>query len=246
MFLIFSAILFSIVFAFGLEAIVYSDDYLYLIFSVLLLISLFGIKVVTKKWSVWFLALVFVSFSVTMLWLIDTSIEKHIFIFLDAIVYYFMLLAAKRMAKNIKDETARSILAAVIMAIIFLFFSASYGIYLNFTIASWLLMLFYFAVISIVSYQYFLIVNPDDKKKVATHSMIIGFAMMQIAWIINFWPFGYLTTGIILLMAYFVFWDLTQNYFLDNLSRKRVVVNLFIFVAISGMILSTSRWFLIV
>ena len=130
----------------------------------------------------------------------------------------------------------------VLMATIFLFFSASYGAYLNFEAPVWFLMIFYFVNIWLVSYQYFVSIEGRDKVVVLIYSFMLGFAILEMGWIINFWPLSYLTTGFILFMFYYVLWDLVQSYFFNNLSRKKVFFNLLFFVIISSVILFSSTW----
>jgi uncharacterized PurR-regulated membrane protein YhhQ (DUF165 family) len=96
-------------------------------------------------------------------------------------------------------------------------------------------------VTTLVSFQYFWLIN-DDKKNVLNFSLVLGFVMAEIVWVLNFWPFGYLTTGVITLIFYYVFWDLVQCHFLNNLSKKRVVANMIIFALMVTMVLSSTRW----
>ena len=197
---------------------------------------------IIKNWSLWYLIFLF-SLSVWIIvHLIDYPLEKYIFVVITSIVYYFFLFAGYRLKNNPDDKDARGIIAMSLMATVFLFFSATYGVYLNFEVASWLLMLFYFVNITIVSYRYFTIIEKRNKKLVSVYSLVIGFGLLEMGWVINFWPFGYLTSGVVLLMFYYILWDLTQNYFSNNLSKRTVLVNLFLFIVVSGMVLYTSRW----
>jgi len=66
--------------------------------------------------------------------------------------------------------------------------------------------------------------------------------MAEIVWILNFWPFGYLTTGVISLIFYYVFWDLIQCHFFNMLSKKRVLGHMLIFGFLVAMVLSSTRW----
>jgi len=242
MFLYIPAIFQAILFALGLELIIFYNQLFWVFFVIFLIISIASFRIVVRKWSFWYLLVLFLLSVWTIIHLIDQSIDRHIFIFISALIYYFLLLGIHRSEKNINDQTAQSLISMVLMATIFLFFSASYGIYLNFKISSWLLMLFYFVNITIVSYQYFATIERRKKRIVLIYSLVIGLAMLQMGWIINFWPFGYLTTGFILLMFYYILWDLVQNYFLGNLSKKKVFINLIFFILISAIVLGSSRW----
>jgi hypothetical protein len=178
-----------------------------------------------------------------MLYFVDFGITKQIFIFLSAAVMYISLLGGYRLGKYPKDQTARGMVSASIMAAIFFFYSAGYGTYLNFYVPVWTLMIFYFVVTFILTLTYIKIINATNKKKIETiYGFLLGFSMMEIAWVINFWPFGYLTTGVISLIFYYILWDFVQSYFMNILSKKRVVANSLVFGCVIILILTTSRW----
>jgi len=140
-----------------------------------------------------------------------------------------------------RDKTARGIIAAGSIATFFLFYALSYGIYLNFDIPLWVLMLVLTFVTILVSFQYFWLIN-ENKKHVLNYSLVLGLVMAEIIWVLNFWPFGYLTTGVITLIFYYVFWDLVRCHFLDELSKKRVVANMIFFGFLVALVLSSARW----
>ncbi|MBA4320167.1 MAG: hypothetical protein C0412_17340 [Flavobacterium sp.] len=176
-----------------------------------------------------------------MLYLIDSFAQKQVFLVLGSFIYYMALMGIFRLKNAPQDQTARGMIAASAFTALFFFYSATYGIYLNFSISLWILMVVYLIATWMISYEYLGIIN-DNKKTVQSYSLILGMLMAEIAWAINFWPFGYLTTGIITLICYYIFWDLTQSHFLHNLSQKRLIVNLAFFSVIIGLILTTSRW----
>jgi hypothetical protein len=93
----------------------------------------------------------------------------------------------------------------------------------------------------LLSFQYFWLIN-DNKKNVLNYSLILGLIMAEIVWVLNFWPFGYLTTGVITLIFYYVFWDLATCHFLDELSQKRVIANMIFFGLLITLVLSSARW----
>ena len=129
------------------------------------------------------------------------------------------------------------------MATMFFFFSSSYGIYLNFVISLWVLMFFFLVVTCLITLQYMAIVGHENKWHLKlVYSFLLGFSMMEFGWIINFWPFGYLTTGVISLIFYYILWDFVQDYFLHRLSKKKVVANSVFFVFLIVLILTTSKW----
>jgi len=241
-FLYLPAIFQSLIVSLILELMLLHRGFFWIYFVVFLAISLISFRIYSKVWSGWFIAGIFYASIWAILHLIDYDVERHIFIAIGALVNYFLLFGIYRIAKKPDSETAKSIIAMSNMAVIFLFFSASYGVYLNFDIPSWLLMTFYFFNIALISYQYFVLIGEENKRKVLVYSLILGFGVLEMGWVINFWPFGYLTTGTILLMFYYIIWDLSQNYFKNILSVKKVLVNLIFFMIASSVVLYSSIW----
>lgn len=190
----------------------------------------------------WYIGLVFFLSTWTILHLIDYDVEKQIFVTIGTLVNYFLLFGIYRINNKPDSRTARAVISMSLMAVAFLFFSSTYGIYLNFDVSSWELMVFYFVNMVFLSYQYFGVIGESRRKMALIYSLILGFVTLEMAWIVNFWPFGYLTTGVVLLMFYYVIWDIAQNYFLNIISIKKVVVNLVFFLIASGMVLYSSIW----
>lgn len=242
MFLYFPAIFQTIFFILALEAVLFYKGFFWFSFVAFLIIFLISFRIFSKVWSGWFIATVFYCSIWTILHLIDYDTERHIFIIISGLVNYFLLFGVYRISAKPDSETAKSVVAMSVMAVIFLFFSSTYGVYLNFNLASWFLMTFYFFNIAIISYQYFLLTGEENSKKVLVYSLVLGFCVLEMGWVINFWPFGYLTTGTVLLMFYYIIWDLSKNYFQNILSVRKVVLNLIFFMLMSGMVLYSSIW----
>lgn len=241
MFFHFRALAHSILFFLILEMIAYDDRWIFWLSFLLVGATLWGVIKILKKFIFSAIPVVFAISATAMLYLIDSFAQKNVFILLGSLIYYMALLGIFRLKFAPKDQTARGMIAASAATALFFFYSAAYGIYLNFSIPLWGLMGAFLAVTTLVSYEYFSIIR-SDKKTVRTYSLILGMLMAEVAWMINFWPFGYLTTGAVTLIFYYLFWDLTQSHFLNTLSQKRLIANLLFFGAIVGLILATSRW----
>ncbi len=207
----------------------------------ILLLAAWSAKKVGKKWGYAIIPAILAFSSVLLHYLIDSTAGKQIFIALSSFLYYLALLGTYRLGDYQKDQTARGLVSSSLIAAIFFFYSSVYGIYLNFAIPLWIFMLLFLGATFGASRQYFLLINPD-RKIVSSYSLILGMVIAEIAWVINFWPFGYLTTGVIVLMLYYVLWDLVQSHFLNLLSKKRVVANMAFFSFLIILILATSRW----
>jgi hypothetical protein len=234
-------ILYSLVFLFGLEATVFFRQYAFLIFFVLFIISLYQGKMVGKKWIFSVLPVFFTLSSAALLYLITFDAERQLFILLASSMYYLSLFGAYRLFLCPTDKTARGMNMAATASTIFFAFASAYGLYLNFLVSLHWLMLAYLLVALLVSYQHFSIIN-EDKRTAWVYSFILALVMAELIWVLNFWPFGYLTTGVIALILYYTLWDLVQSHFLNILSKKRVVGNLIFFSVMIGMILLSSKW----
>jgi len=241
MFFALPVFIYSLLFLLGLEVIVFWEGGIIAAVIILTVISFLMARKIGKRTSCCIIPSLFALSSLAMLYLIDSFIERQVFVLLSASLYYLGLLGLWRLKSYDKDQTARGMIAASATTVVFFFYTASYGIYLNFLIPLWILMLSFFIVTTAVAYQYLRIIN-DKKRIVWSYSIALGMVMAEVAWVINFWPFGYLTTGVIVLMLYYVFWDLIQSYFLNILSKKRVVANMVFFSLLITLILFTSRW----
>ncbi|KKT94954.1 MAG: hypothetical protein UW95_C0006G0019 [Parcubacteria group bacterium GW2011_GWC1_45_14] len=194
-----------------------------------------------KRWAMLPIPIMLGLSSVGLLAFIDSDTKKFAFIVLTSIVYYFCLLGLYRFKSCHKDQTARGMIAATAVSAIFLFYCSAYGIYLNFSIPLWVVMILFLLPTTLISYQYFQLIE-EDKGKVWLYSLVIGLAMTEISWVLNFWPFGYLTTGVTMLIFYYVLWDMVQSYFLKIMSKGRVVTNIVFFGILATMVLMSSRW----
>lgn len=242
MFLKLRPLICSLFFIAGLEAIVFFPEYVLFIVFFLFLFSLYQGKRIGKGWNFSVLPVFFTLSSVALLYLVTLIYEQQTFIILASIMYYLSLLGAYRLSRYENDQTARGMNMAATAATIFFTYAGAYGVYLNFLVPLYWLMAVYLVVTLLVSYQYFYIIKKTDKSLVWIYSFILALAMSEIIWTMNFWPFGYLTTGVIALILYYVLWDLIQSHFLNLLSKKRVVVNIILFSFVIGLILLSSKW----
>jgi hypothetical protein len=187
----------------------------------------------------------FVTGSFALLYFIQSRWQQHFFILICAFVYYFIHIALYRLRACKKDQTALGILSAGNVATIFLIYAVAFGIYLNFAIGLWFFMTVIIIITMTMGFQYFFLIN-DDKMTVLSFSLILAFIMAELIWVLNFWPFGYLTTSVSALAFYFVFWDIIQCHFLQKLSKRRIVANMIFLGVIVAIVLSSTRWLPIV
>jgi hypothetical protein len=176
-----------------------------------------------------------------LLYFVQSTKQQLFLTAISAVAYYFIHISLYRLKNYSKDKTAHGIVAAGCMATIFLFYAMTYGIYLNFNIQPWVLVSILMLVTIMVSFQYFWLIN-ENKKNVLNFSLVLGLIMAEIVWVLNFWPFGYLTTGVITLIFYYVFWDMVRCHFLDKLSKKHIIANMVFLGGLVALVLSSTRW----
>lgn len=235
-------LLFSLVFFASLETIVSTGEHVFVITAFLFALSLYEGRSIGGKWIFSVLPMFFVLSSVALLYLISGDVQQQIFIFLASSMFYLSLFSAYRLGKYSGDQTAKGMNMAAAFATIFFTYASAYGLYLNFLVPLYYLMITYLVVTLLVSFQYFVIIKKDEINKVWMYSFLLAMIMAEIIWTMNFWVFGYLTTGVIALILYYILWDLTQSYFLNLLSQKRVVANMVFFSCMAVLVLLTSKW----
>jgi hypothetical protein len=242
MFLKLRLFVFGLLFLGGLELAIFQPRYIFLLAGIIVLMAFFEGKRSGGHWIFSILPSVLSIFSIAQLFLIGLVYEQQVFVLLAASMYYLALLSAYRLGEYRQDQTARGMNMASSMATIFFAYASIYGWYLNFLVPLYWLMLAYLVVTLFVSYQYFIIIKPGDKRNVWLYCFTLSLIMAEIVWTMNFWPFGYLTTGVVALILYYVLWDLIQSHFLNLLSKRRVIANMVFFSIMIIMVLITAKW----
>lgn len=251
----------SLIFLGALEVSVFFEGLFFQVLFFLVFFSVLIIWPVTKRFR--FLALpFFLSIgSLNLLFLIDNSIEKHIFAVISSIVYYFSILGVYRLKKYKCDQTAQGIVNFVTLASAFFWFVSNYGWYLNFEIGIWALVLTFVGSTFLINWsslaiceESFTIITKskgfhgdliDGSQVVFFLNMILSIIMGQVIWGLSFWPFGYLTTGLVALIIYFLFWDIFRLFILKRLTKRLVLSDVFLTCFLISVLLFTARWNLV-
>ncbi|MFZ5982460.1 MAG: hypothetical protein ACOYS2_02745 [Patescibacteria group bacterium] len=241
MFLKFKIILFTLIFSLGLESILFFGSWWLFSIGILLLLAIFQGKKLGGRWIFAVLPSVFSIFSAGLLYLVTLPGERQAFIALSSLMYYLSLLGIYRLKKAPTDQTARGMVVAGSFTALFFAFSASYGFYLNYLVPVYVLMLGYFAISLLISYGT-LIFFKKGEGNIWFFSFVLSFLVAQIVWTLNFWPFGYLTTGVIALILYYVLWEIIRGHISLVLSKKRLVGHLVGVSVLIGIVLLTSKW----
>jgi hypothetical protein len=240
-----SVFLHTVLFIFGLAVTAkYGDSLLFYAWTIIALV-LVTVRIVRSFVSesgwVFFLPVLLTASSVALLAFISKLSEQRLFLALAMFAYYTLLLGLYRLSRAPQDVTARAMVSMNAMITMFFYFSVLYGLYINFTVPLWLFMVLY-GLGAFGTLAQYLRILTTDKKRISLYSLIGALALSELAWVVNFLPFGYLTSGVIVLMFFFVLFDLAQSEILQVLSKKRALTHIGIFVALLIMVLWSSRW----
>lgn len=183
----------------------------------------------------------------TLLSFIDSSVEQQIFLLIATAMLYTALIGLYRLKFAPKDQTAVAFIHTAGMAALFLFYASIYGFYLNFTFPLWGLMVVFFigtALTSLVT----LGCNRENENKhrIKLYSVLLGLTMSELAWIISFWPFGYLTTASITLVFYFIAWEIAWASLEGVLTLKKTLIRMIFFFSLVILLLISTPWNIIV
>jgi len=260
MFLKLQPLIYSIFFLLSLETVVLQESWVKSVAWVLFFLTVIIVWPLTRKPR--FIALpFFLSLSaLALLSLVDHAVEKQVFIFLTAVIYYLTLLGGYRLRFYSSDQTALGMVNLATLATAFMWFTAALGFYLNFKVDYWMIIVFV-GTIFLISLPSFC-TNAKDKsdrlEKSGRHNpnleligvvflnLILALTMSQVFWGILFWPFGYLTLGGSALIIFYEFWDVIRLYLRGELTTKRMVSNWVVGAVLLAGILLTAQWSLVV
>ncbi len=217
-------------------------------FSILFLscIAAISVKKVTKKYSGIPIPLLFAIATPTLLFLIDKLFHRQLFAFLASIAFYSLLLGLYRLRFAPRDETARAFLSASAMAALFLFFASMYGLYLNFTVPLPVLLLSFFLGTLGIAYQTFFSVSFGNRKQSLLYASFLGLVSAEAVWVASFWPFGYLTSGAVLLVFFSFLWEFLFSDLSGVFSQKRMYTRAALSLFLFALLLSSSPWRMVV
>jgi hypothetical protein len=232
-------------FAHARELLFSLSGYMSTILPLCLLSALLGKRILRRAVRI-FVPLLLVFVVPVLLSLIDNGVNAAIFIAIGSILYYLAFLSLYRLKNAPTDQTAQALLHATLMAASFFFFSSLVGIYLNFTLAPAFLMLVVAGVISTITFVSFLTVSREDKDRNVLYSLLVGVLMAELFFVASFWPFGYLTTGSVLMSVYFLFWEIALDAFRNTLSLRKALTRVLSVVAIVAIVLWSSPWHILV
>lgn len=248
----FTVFFWTVIFYLGLQGILSLEtvttwSWYFFSIGMLLTIVILATQRVTGRLRDIFLPALFAFTTPTLLSFIDNHTEQQIFVFLASVVVYMALIGAYRIKQAPKDQTAIAFLQSAALAGLFLFYGSIYGFYLNFNFPLWALMLLFFFGTTLTSFSSLVAGLPKDHHEQAKlYSVLLGLTMTELAWVVSFWPFGYLTTGSISLIFFYLSWDLAWSALRNTLSLKRVLFRIIFFFLLVGLLLWSTPWQILV
>lgn len=178
--------------------------------------------------------------------LVDEPVNATLFMLLSATMYYIGLLSLYRLRLSPTDKTAQALLHATLMASLFFFYSALLGLYINFAVPLWLMMLAVGITTGVVSYVGLMTISREEVNRGVLYSSILGFTSAELFLVATLWPFGYLTSGVLLLVGYFALWDLSVDAFSRTLSLRKLFFRFLAFAFLVLVVLLSTPWKVIV
>lgn len=247
----FAVFFWSLVFGIGLELVVQSPilaswTWYLLAIAPLIVISLVASRRLTERFTDAFIPILLSLSSPTLLSLIDSPAERQVFVVLSSLMYYCALLGNYRLRHAPTDKTGEAFLNTAAMAAMFFYYAGLYGFYLNFSFPLWGLMLLYFLGAALTSYETFMSVDRRERNRVIMYSVLLGLIMGEMAWVMSLWPFGYLTTGVLGVIFFFIIWDISFDAFRQSLSLKKAALRILFFLGLILLLLLSSPWRILV
>jgi hypothetical protein len=172
---------------------------------------------------------------------IDRRVEQHIFIVLVGGLFAGMLWGLSRWREGPLIGMTKSVLSAVTITSLFLFFSVIVAMLINYNFSMWLFAGCMGIGSYLCTYQY-LVSIPGGRSRAKMYSFVVGVFFVEVGWMVPFWPFGYLTTGVILLILYYVLWDVLSSYIEGIFTRSRAWGDISLLVVLVSLVLFTTPW----
>ncbi len=238
----------------------------YLSLVVLFLISALSAFWVTKyRFLPIILTMLFTTSSVLFLLTLGRNNFQQLYIVFSSLLFAVTLIGLNRFfmqQENLKQkekmeakilDSGFNLNQTIVFISIFLLSSGMYGIYLDFDLPVWSIMLaisisIFFSTLYLTKINFLkskaleLHLDSFKNKTFTFYSFLFGFIALELVWIISFLPVNHLTIGAVMLSFYYSFWNILRGYLRNELSKKTVFSNLIFFILAIGFIFMTSKW----
>lgn len=148
----------------------------------------------------------------------------------------------------LKYETGRSFALVFLFLAAFIWYADAFVIYSFFGYPFYSVLLVIFSVTFLLSsfaLRVYAALRKENKNSQlpAIYSWVIGLIIVQVSWVIGFWPFGYLTAAFIITIIYYIIVVLFGEYFFGRKNALSAVKEFLFALAIIAIIFYFTRWF---
>jgi hypothetical protein len=163
--------------------------------------------------------------------------------------------------KWIKDEKIKpraldsgfNLNQAIILISIFLISSGVYGLYIDLDLTLWPILMAIFTSIFfstlyltrinfLKSKAHELYLDSARNKTFNFYSFLLGLIVVELTWVMSFWPANHLTIGAMTLLIYYFCWSILRDYLRNMLLRKTIILNLLFLITFLGITFFTGNW----
>ncbi len=108
------------------------------------------------------------------------------------------------------------------------------------------LVIIFFVTFLLTSFAARVYAAPRKEKRSSTlpaiYSWVISLIIVQVSWIIGFWPFGYLTAAFIITIIYYIILSAVKEYFFGEKNARRVAKDFLFALAVVIVVFYFMRW----
>ncbi len=170
----------------------------------------------------------------------EDPILRQMVIFTSFILFYILIFKLDYNIQNL-SILYQNVINIANFFTVFLWCSLIFYIYLYFGWPKWAVILSVFIMSFLIAYQSLLKKNiPSIISWV--YILILVLILIEITWIITFWPVGYLIGGMVILTSFYVLWGLIQDHIDNKLKLGTVLEYLAVSFIILAIVLGTTRW----
>ena len=235
------------------------------------LITLFLISVLSAFWVTKYrflpiiLILLWTMGSVLFLITLEENSFQQLYIIASSLIFAFALIGLYRFfiqqEKWLEKEKVKfkmldsgfNLNQAIILISIFLISSGIYSVYIDLDLSLWTILIIIFITIFsstiyltkinfLKSKAHELYLDSSKNKTFVFYSFLFGLIIVELVWVISFWPANHLTVGAIVLLTYYFCWNVLRDYLRNNLSKKIVILNSLFFMTFLCITLLTGNW----
>ncbi len=177
-----------------------------------------------------------------LIFFMDGALQRVIAVGVVTILAYAAMLGSHRVSRSVHDAVARGMVIAAATMTLFLWYALIFAVYMNYVIPRFMPAIASGVITAVIAWQYFIIVVRGSLLRTVIYAGAIALVVGQVAWSVAMWPFGYLTNAVIMLMVYYVLWDMCHCLFCQQLSRSRAVVNIITLLIVATLVLMSAQW----